>query len=76
MIRNERLKGTYGFRQWPSKAAQHIAVLHPQCLLAKEAELYLAVINKSTVEDKNQWWALFSLQPSRVTGLLYSAWNL
>lgn len=59
------------------KLPHHIEVLHPRCLLAKQAEAYLAVISRSAVEDKkNQLWALFSLQPSRVTGLLYSAWNL
>lgn len=52
MIRHGRLKGTYGFGQWPSKAARHIVVLQPQCLLAKQAEAYLAVISRSTVEDK------------------------
>lgn len=57
-------------------AACHIAVLHLRRLLAKQAEAYLAVISRSTVEDKNQAWALFSPQPSGVTGLLYSAWNL
>lgn len=52
MIRHGRLKGTYGFGQWPSNAAHHIVVLQPQCLLAKQAEAYLAVISSSTVEDK------------------------
>lgn len=75
-IRHGRLKGTYGFGQWPSNAAHHVVILYPQWLLAKQAEAYLAVISRSTEEDKNQPWALFSLQPSRVTGLLYSAWNL
>lgn len=76
MIGHGRLKGTYGFGQWPSKAANHIVLLYLRCLLAKQAEAYLAVISRSTVEDKNQPLALFSLQPSRVTGLLYRAWNL
>lgn len=75
-IRHGRLKGTYGFGQWPSNAAHHVVILYPRWLLAKQAEAYLAVISRSTEEDKNQPWALFSLQPSRVTGLLYSAWNL
>lgn len=50
--------------------------LHPQFVLAKQAEAYLAVISRSPVEDKKQPWALFSVQPSRVTGLLCAAWNL
>lgn len=43
---------------------------------AKQAEAYLAIISRSAVEDKDPPQALFSFQPSRVTGLLYSAWDL
>lgn len=50
--------------------------LHPRWLLARQADAFLALISRSATEDKNQPWALFSLQPWRVTGLLYSAWDL
>lgn len=52
------------------------AVSPRRCLLVKQAEAYLGVISRSTVEDKDQLWALFSPEPSRVTGPLYRAWNL
>lgn len=74
---------------WIQKAAirgwqTHRGFFHPYCLLALQAEAFLAIIIKRNVEDKkrekkkkkDQPWALFSLQPSKVTGLLCSAWNL
>lgn len=74
---------------WIQKAAirgwqTHRRFFHPYCLLALQAEAFLAIIIKRNVEDKkrekkkkkDQPWALFSLQPSKVTGLLCSAWNL